>query len=250
MRHFIHLAYKGTAYRGWQRQLNVPSVQQTLEEKIEQLLRRDVFVHGCGRTDAGVHASQFYAHIDMNAEEAAKLRRLNLVLPEDIIIKEIFQVEDRTSAQLDAVSRTYQYNIHFEKNPFIGHTSSLYGRWDYDLDLMKQGFEKIGEASDFYQFCKTVNNYRTTDCKIFDLAFDSDKKAKTLKLTIKANRFLRGMIRYLVSDVLAIGSRDLEICDWVASLQNEKERNNKLAAHPQGLHLIGVSYDTKVKDIV
>ena len=242
MRHFIHLAYKGTNYRGWQRQLSVSSVQQTIEEKIALLLRREPYIHGCGRTDAGVHASQFYAHIDMSAEEAEKLRRLNMVLPEDISIKEIFQVGDKMSAQLDAVSRTYQYNIHFKKNPFLAEVSSLYDFKKYDLDLMKKGFYKIGEATDFYAYCKTVKNYITTDCKIFDLSFEEDKKAHTLKLTIKANRFLRGMIRYLVSDLLDLGSGRLKFAVWEAQLMSQKERVEKLAAHPQGLDLIKVSY--------
>lgn len=242
MRYFIHLAYNGTRYHGWQRQPAVSSVQETIENKIAQLIRREAPIHGCGRTDAGVHASQFFAHIDIEPEEAIKLERLNLVLPEAIIIKDIFEVKDNKSAQLDATSRTYQYNIHFKKNPFLASTSSFYGWKPYDLDLMKKGFDRIGEATDFYQFCKTVKNYKTTDCKIFSLKFDSDQAEQTLKLTIKANRFLRGMIRYLVADVLALGAGNLAFSDWQATLNNEKERMHKVAAHPQGLHLIEVSY--------
>jgi len=236
------MAYKGTNYRGWQRQKFVPSVQQTIEEKIIQLLRRDIYIHGCGRTDAGVHASQFFAHIDLELHELEKIERLNMVLPNDIVIKDIFKVEANKSAQLDAVSRAYQYNIHFHKNPFITLTSALYDHRDYDLEKMEKAFYLIGEATDFFQFCKTVKNYKTTDCKIFDLTFNKSATSNTIHLKIKANRFLRGMIRYLVGDLLALGTGRLKLEKWEGTLQNKQERKEKFLAHPQGLSLIEVKY--------
>ena len=242
MRYFLEIAYNGTNYRGWQRQKSVSSVQQTIEEKIIQLLRRDTYIHGCGRTDAGVHASQFFAHIDLEFHEAEKLNRLNMILPKDIVIKDIFQVEDNKSAQLDATSRTYQYNIHFEKNPFLAKTSALYDHKSYDLMIMEKAFYLIGEANDFFQFCKTVKNYKTTDCKIFELNFAKNDSSNTIHLKIKANRFLRGMIRYLVGDLLALGTGRLKLEAWEATLQNKQERTEKFLAHPQGLSLIEVKY--------
>ena len=124
MRYFIHLAYNGSAFFGWQIQPNHPSVQETLENCLSLLLHEErVAVTGCGRTDTGVHASSFYTHFDtekqFSPEECQQLvQKLNSFLPKEIVIFDLFEVAPDLHARFDAESRTYQYHVCTHKNPF------------------------------------------------------------------------------------------------------------------------------------
>ena len=241
-RFFLHLAYKGSNYHGWQKQVDVPSVQETIEDALFQLYARTIHCHGCGRTDKGVHASQFYAHIDLNKEEIDRLPRLKMILPDDILLKEHLAVSQELNAQFDAKLRTYTYKIHFEKSPTIEEISALYDKEDYDLEILKEAFHMIKPIKDFEYFCKTPDTYKSTICEIEDVAYEVVEKNK-VHLHITADRFLRSMIRYLIAALLDVASGKISLVTWAKILNKTIPVPHRKEAHPQGLYLSKVVYD-------
>jgi len=206
MRHFFHIAYKGTNYRGWQRQPNVISVQEILETQINHLLNVNTFIVGCGRTDAGVHASQFFFHLDVEKKWDFDLKyRLNKVLPPDIAIHDIIEVADNTHAQFDATERTYEYLIHTQKSPFLNDISAWYDE-KLDLEKMKTAVALLPKYDDFHAFCKTPDKHNHTLCKVVSARLFSDNNGNNIRFEITANRFLRGMIRIIVDRLIQVGT--------------------------------------------
>ncbi len=205
MRYFIELRYKGAAYCGWQRQNDVPSVQQTLERALSTLLRVDTEVVGAGRTDTGVNASYYVAHFDSDValEDVAQfVYKLNLILPEDIAIFRIREVAPEAHARFDAVQREYRYYIEQTKNPFTRD-----GSWQYyvplDVDAMNRAAECLLRYEDFTSFAKLNSNNKTNICHISHAEWVRD--GERLCFTVVADRFLRNMVRALVGTLVDVG---------------------------------------------
>ena len=166
-RYFIHLAYNGLRYHGYQIQPDASSVQEELEKCLSMKLGQTIGVIGCGRTDTGVHARNFYAHFDVekaidNAETL--VNRLNAFLPADIVVYRIWEVASDFHARFDTVSRTYHYYITRTKNPF--HTDDafyLYG--NLDVETMQQAADLLFDYSDFTSFSKLHTQVKTNNCK-------------------------------------------------------------------------------------
>lgn len=244
MKYFLHLAYKGTNYSGWQRQINTPyTIQQTLEEAVSKMVGQPTTCIGCGRTDAGVHASQFYAHIVVEkAFDYDPVERLNRMLPNDISIYECLPVEYANHAQYDATSRTYEYHIHGQKNAFLSELSAHYAFENLDFEKLKIAAKLIVETSDFRAFCKQPDLYKHTVCHIKTAHLDIDEKAQKIVFTITANRFLRGMIRLLVGNMLAVGYGKMSLESFENALKTGVAPKFYRAAYPQGLYLAKVVY--------
>ncbi|MFT7605472.1 MAG: tRNA pseudouridine38-40 synthase, partial [Saprospiraceae bacterium] len=166
MKYFLHLAYKGTNYHGWQRQEQVSSVQATIEDDLRKMFQRDdLTIHGCGRTDAGVHASHYYAHFVVDKEiEFDLVYKLNRMLPDDIVIYDLIPVVEKANAQLDAISRTYEYHIHLKKDPFLIEKSACYDMLDLDLELMNAATQLLTKYEDFKYFCLQPELHKHTRC--------------------------------------------------------------------------------------
>ena len=256
MRHFLHLAYQGTRYRGWQRQANVNSVQQTIEEHFSKILKQQTYIYGCGRTDAEVHASQYFAQIDIPADLNFDLvQRINYILPNDISIYEIIPVPQNSNAQRDAVERQYQYYIHLDKTAILHNTSSYYHIDQLNLDSMRAAIDILKETQDFRSLCKGPDVYKHTLCDIKDIQLSTSYNDKRLKLTITSNRFLRAMIRNIVARLLEIGQGKLCIKKFedIVSRQESFEYPHVRQAHPQGLYLSKVVYpylERELKEVV
>ena len=240
-RYFLHLAYNGAKYCGWQIQPNAPSVQETLEKGISTVLRERVEVVGCGRTDAGVHASDFYAHFDaVGAVDVEQLRfKLNSFLPTDIVIYGVFGVRDEAHARFDAVSRTYQYHVCNGRQPFRG---GLYGRifFDPDVEAMNRAAEALLEYEDFTSFSKLHTQTKTNNCRLLEAHWDVVDGEYVF--TIRSNRFLRNMVRSITGTLLDVGRGKLD----VAGLRGIVEQRNRCAAGvsmpAEGLFLTRVEY--------
>lgn len=239
-RFFLRLSYNGQNYHGWQKQVDVPSVQGQIEDCLQRLFGRSIHCHGCGRTDKGVHASDFYAHIDLEPKEHLKLKRLDKILPREIRLKRIYKQDRSQDAQMHASARTYLYQMHFDKAPFIEETSALYDKTSYDHDKIEKAFLMLREVKDFKSFCKTPSAYKNTLCNIMDLKISRSTDRITLQLT--ANRFLRSMIRYLVASILDVGASRISLEDWQRILQNELELPFRKEAYAHGLFLKEVLY--------
>ena len=220
MRYFIELSYNGKAYHGWQNQPNAITVQQVLEEALSVLLNTKIEVVGAGRTDSGVHASQMYAHVDVDVElDISTLSyKLNSFLPNDIAIHDIYKVKDEAHARFDATSRTYHYKISTKKNVFNNDFA-------YQLQLPLD-FEKMNEAckillqyKDFQCFSKSNTDVKTYNCNIMEAKWIYDHNELTFIVT--ADRFLRNMVRAIVGTMINIGLGKIEVKELISIIESK-----------------------------
>ena len=275
-RYFIELAYDGTCYHGWQVQQNAVSVQEVLNEKLSVILRQPVETTGCGRTDTGVHARQFFAHFDAEGESIVdspwsmvktedeatgvhKLstndtseatidygpsamdykRSLNSILPKDIAVKRIFPVAPDSHARFDAALRSYEYHIHFDKDPFKNGYS-----WEMrdvpDISLMNKAAAIVMLYTDFSCFSKSNTQVKTNICKISKAEWM--QAGEGIIFHISADRFLRNMVRAIVGTLLMVGKREIKP-EAVRQIIESKNRSNAGISVPAcGLYLTEVKY--------
>lgn len=245
-RFFIELAYDGTNYHGWQSQHNAISVQEVLNKALSTILREPIETLGCGRTDAGVHAKQFFAHFTPHPPKGgafeftdAHIRGLNSILPQDIAIKRIFPVAPDAHARFDATLRSYEYHIHFNKDPFKNGQSWLL-RDEPDIALMNQAAEIIREYIDFSCFSKSNTQVKTNNCKISRAEWV--KTDGGIIFHISADRFLRNMVRAIVGTLLQVGHRTIEPESVRAIIESKNRSNAGVSVPACGLYLTQVLY--------
>lgn len=242
-RYFIELSYDGTTYHGWQTQPNGITVQECLDKALSTYFRQEIISLGCGRTDAGVHATQFYAHfdvLDLTPELVINgLGGINSLLPYSISAKRIFAVADDAHARFDALSRAYKYYLHFEKDPFKIDRSWLY-KGKLDMQLMNDAAKILMDYTDFSCFSKSNTQTFTNNCKLMELGFESIDGG--MVFTIKADRFLRNMVRAIVGTLILVGKGDLKVED-MTTIINSKNRSKAGQSVPAcGLYLVSVAY--------
>lgn len=226
-RYFIEIAYRGTDFHGWQSQPNAVSVQQTIEENLSTVLRRPVPITGAGRTDTGVHALQMFAHFDVEElpVPADKLvASLNNMCGKDIAIKRIFEVSPDLHARFSAISRTYNYFIHFNKDPFLSDRSCR-SSVRLDVDAMNEAAGLLLETSDFTSFAKLHSDAKTNICKVYKAEWSVIGQDRIV-FTIKADRFLRNMVRAVVGTLVEIGRGKMTL----EGFRNVIEKKDRCAA--------------------
>ncbi len=244
MRYFLHLGFDGSNYSGWQKQHNTQNtVQEVIERTLFQLFKKRVSVAGCGRTDAGVHASQYVMQLKLAEAPTFDLKfRLNKNLPDDIAIFDIIEVSDEQHCQFSAVARTYDYFIHWKKDPVLMRYSVFYEDSALDFELMRKAAAMIRVTKDFRPLCKQPDLYEDTMCQIMNCEVFVNEEQGRLRFTITSDRFLRGMVRYCVFFLLKVGSREMSLAEFEAILNQEKELKQKQPALPNGLFLSKVEY--------
>jgi tRNA pseudouridine38-40 synthase len=243
LRYFVHIGYNGQRYNGWQKQPGVLNVQGVIELALSQILKTPVFVIGCGRTDAHVHASQFFFHMDIGQEwEFDLLFRLNKILPHSIAVFDIIPVEAQRHARFDAVLRSYDYFLHTYKNPFLNGLSSYYLLRDLDFDKMKQAASILPNYKDYRAFCTSPDKYEHTLCNVMSASLQADPNGDKLRFSISSNRFLGKMIRIIMGQLLKIGNGVLSIDEFENYLITNTTPELITPAHPEGLYLSKVSY--------
>ena len=244
MRYFGRIAYNGTQYVGWQYQPNGKSIQQQLEEVLSVILRESVSVMGCGRTDAGVHASEFYFHFDCNEilNKALLLNKLNGLLPGDIVFTDIIPVAHSAHARFDAEWRTYRYYVSGCKDPF--RANAVF----YHTLMFKTQFESVCRTAEvisgyweFFPFCKSNSQTPHYLCNIKSIKWSAISDQHWV-FEVTANRFLRGMIRLMVGSCLMVGMGKTDLEDIVDSLENQSELTRPWSVPGHGLYLCGVEY--------
>lgn len=257
-RYFIELAYNGTAYHGWQVQQNAVSVQELLNKALSTILRQPIETTGCGRTDTGVHAKEFFAHFDVEGHSSSFIdhskaandepltinheqvtRGLNALLPPDIAIKNVIPVHTDAHARFDATARSYQYHIHFNKDPFLQGAS-----WQLrdvpDLELMNQAAAIIMEYIDFSCFSKSNTQVKTNNCKITRAEWVKTDIGIVFHIT--ADRFLRNMVRAIVGTLMMVGRKEMEP-EGIREIIESKSRSSAGTSVPAcGLYLTEVKY--------
>lgn len=243
MRIRIQLSYSGTSYCGWQKQPGDSSVQQTLEDSFSMILRQPVEIVGCGRTDTGVHARNYTAHADVHdIQWSDKLvYQLNSVLPKDIAIHHISEADAAFHARFDAVERHYKYYLHAHKDPFRLSQSFYFLQYiELDQQAMHEAAAMILSHSQFKPFCKTGSDADHYKCRVTESNWIFDKEQAIY--SIRANRFLRGMVRLIVGSCLNIGLKKISIEDLKESMDQQSPVSHSWSVPPEGLFLEDVTY--------
>jgi tRNA pseudouridine38-40 synthase len=242
-RFFLEIAYNGTSYHGWQVQENAVTVQEVLNKALKTLLREEVETVGCGRTDTGVHAREFFLHFDSHNPRLLTDNRIvhgiNALLPFDIAVKRILPVGNDAHARFDAVLRSYEYHMHFHKDPFR-HAFSWWHRDRPDIELMNRAASIIMEYSDFSCFSKSNTQTFTNNCIV--------SRAEWLEMPggmifhVSADRFLRNMVRAIVGTLIDVGRKKIapETMHSIIESKNRSEAGTSVPAC--GLYLTEVRY--------
>lgn len=242
MRFFIKFSYKGTNYHGWQKQPNAISVQEVLEKGLSTILNKSVVLMGAGRTDTGVHAKEMYAHFDFETPFAAEsfVHKLNSFLPIDIVVFEIFKVDDHAHARFDAKKRTYQYHINPYKDVFLTDQSWYYHQ-NLNIDLMNKAAQILLQYTDFQCFSKVHTDVNTFNCNIFEAFWT--KENNQLIFTITADRFLRNMVRAIVGTLVYAGINKITIEEFEQIIKNKNRSEAGFSVPACGLFLTKIEYD-------
>ena len=241
-RYFVSISYDGTAYHGWQVQPNGHSVQAELQRCLSTLLRDDISVTGAGRTDAGVHARCMVAHFDIEGpiDEAQLTYKLNRILPRDIFVQKVWEVDNEMHARFSAVSRTYYYYIHTQKDPFLrAYSCELH--YPLDFPKMNEAAARLLHYDDFGAFCKSHTDTKTTLCKVTQARW-VQLSPSSWYFEISANRFLRNMVRAVVGTLIDVGRGRLSVDDFCKVVEGKKrtEAGESMPAH--ALFLQNVTY--------
>jgi tRNA pseudouridine38-40 synthase len=243
VRYFFHIGYSGTNYRGWQRQSKAQNIQAVFEASLSQILKIPINIIGCGRTDAQVHASQFFFHVDIAYTwDYDLLFRLNKLLPVDIAAFDIIPMTGFPHARFDANKRSYDYFIHTYKDPFLSNVSALYLERNLKLDKMKEAASLLTKYNDYAAFCKGPSDYKHTLCHVSAAQLYADANGDKLRFSITANRFLSKMIRIIMGKLLEIGKGELSIQEFEDILSTKETTKTIEPAYPQGLFLSKVTY--------
>ena len=245
-RYFLEIAYCGTNYHGWQIQPNNHTVQAEFEDRLSKKLREPIRSYGCGRTDAAVHASQYFVQFDTEQELNANLvYELNSFLPRDIAVKAMYlavpQVDGKPiHARFDAYERQYEYYLSQVKDPFgIGRVTSV-GSQKLDIELMQKAAELLPEYKVFKTFSKLDAGNKNYECTMYWAKWEQE--GDKFKFTISANRFLRSMVRKIVGTMLLVGTKRMSIAEMRDAIESEDPAKAGLTAPPDGLYLSCVKY--------
>lgn len=239
---FAEISYNGKNYHGWQKQPNAISVQSVVEKAFNVILRDKEFsCIGCGRTDTGVHAKQFYFHFETKEEIVFDkfVYKVNTLLPPDIVVHRLLKMHDEAHTRFDAVSRTYQYYINQKKNPFIEDISYSYSR-KLNVDLMNEACKTLFDYSDFTSFSKVNTGAKTNNCVIKHAQWT--KNGNSLVFEISADRFLRNMVRAIVGTLLEVGLEKITVNDFRKIIESKNRCDAGTSVPGHGLFLTKVIY--------
>lgn len=245
-RYFIELAYKGTKFHGWQIQPNAVSVQGNMEKALSTITRESIAVTGAGRTDTGVHASYFVAHFDSsqaNLEHPDFTHKLNSFLKDDIVVFNISKVSEEAHARFDALSRTYHYHMNLVKNPFSVETSWYFYRLP-EVALMNKACNFLFNYVDFTSFSKLHTDVKTNNCKIMHAEWI--QQGHKLVFVVKADRFLRNMVRALVGTLLEVGLGKMDLNDFIAVIESKDRKAAGFSVPAHGLFLTDIEYPKEI----
>lgn len=240
-RYFLQLGYKGSAYHGFQVQDNARTIQSELQRALYILFKTDIVLTGSSRTDAGVHAIQNFFHFDTDLPIQAKhVYNLNAILPPDIYVRDIQQVAPTAHCRFDAIAREYHYYIYTRKDPFMEDRGWHYP-YQLDIELLNKAAELLKKHTDFTSFAKRNTQVFTHNCSIETSNWELLDE-HTLRYTVKANRFLRGMVRGLVGTMVKVGRGNISLAEFENIITAKDCSKADFSTPPQGLFLVKVIY--------
>lgn len=245
MRYFFEIAYHGKNYNGWQSQHTGLGIQEVVENALSKLLREEIQIQGSGRTDTGVHCEQQFFHADVTEKINVSdlIIKLNSILPKDIAIRDIFEVNPNANARYDAVERTYRYEISRVKNPFLTDLA-----WHFfkkvNVQTMNHAAALLVGEFDYECFSKVKTNVNHFLCDIKKAEWQED--GDRLVFFITANRFLRGMVRAIVGTLLDVGSGKISEQDFQHIIKSKDRKRASANVPAHGLYLMKVVYSESV----
>ncbi|MBG0859463.1 MAG: tRNA pseudouridine(38-40) synthase TruA [Bacteroidales bacterium] len=246
-RYFIYISYRGTSYHGWQVQPNSVTVQKILDEALSTILRENISTTGAGRTDTGVHAMVFCAHFDSKANDLDRRKslifRLNRYLPGDISVTAVRRVVPDANARYSAVSRTYKYYITGVKDPFSEDSGWLV-HGNLNIPAMNDAASLLLDHSDFTSFSRLHSGNKTNICRILEARWEEEKNK--LVFTIKADRFLRNMVRAIVGTMTDVGSGKINVREFEEIILAKNRSKAGKSAPAKGLFLMAIEYPGEI----
>ena len=244
MRYFIDISYDGSNYHGWQIQPNADTVQHQINLAFSTILNEEINVLGAGRTDTGVHAKKMIAHFDTNQTiDFEKFKyRINGFLKNDISLNDIYKVKEDAHARFSAISRTYEYRVSRTKNPFSVNSYFLFR--DLDFQSMKKACKFLHGSHDYTSFAKLHSENYTNNCEVYIANWKEDENL--LIFTIKANRFLRNMVRAIVGTLIEIGEGKISFSDIETILMSKDRAKAGYSVPAKGLSLIDIEYPKEI----
>ena len=243
MRYFIEISYLGTNYHGWQSQPNAITIQEITENCLSKILNNPVKLVAAGRTDAGVHAKQMYAHFDSDMiinDKKSFEHKVNSFLPKDIVVKKFILVHDNAHARFDALYREYEYHISLIKNPFEIDKAYFFKK-SLDIKKMNKCCNTMLQYSNFKSFSKSKTDVKTYDCKIYEAKWMLDKNSLIFK--IKADRFLRNMVRAIVGTLIEIGLGKITEKEFKLIIEKKDRQLAGFSVPAHALFLKKIEYD-------
>ena len=244
VRYFLEVAYKGTHYGGFQVQTNAHTIQGEVEKALLVYFRMKIDLTGSSRTDAGVHALQNFFHFDceiaLDLKGQGAVYHLNAILPQDIVVKEIKEVENDAHCRFDATSRMYEYTLYWSKNPFLADRAFYYP-YKLDLEKLQAAAVLVKETEDFEAFSKRKVQVQHFRCNIYESSwlYGVDQ---TLVYRVRGNRFLRGMVRGLVGTMLKVGTGKINTETFKEIIDSRDVQKADFSMPAHGLTLMKVSY--------
>ena len=246
-RYFIEVSYDGALYGGFQIQSNCQTIQGEVEKVFETFFRTAIPLSGASRTDAGVHAMQNFFHFDTALKiEAKQLYNFNAMLPSSIAIHNIYSVPNDAHARFDATARSYLYQLHAQKNPFL-EGRSWYYPFPVDMVRMQNATDSLLTYTSFESFSKKNTQVNTFECQISKAFWEQTADGLTFHIT--ANRFLRGMIRGLVGTLLQVGRGQISLERWHEIVLSKNEQLADFSTPAHGLYLSLIQYPNYLKKI-
>lgn len=240
----MDITYRGTHFNGWQTQPNGVTIQEEIEKGLKLLLKKETPITGSGRTDAGVHAMQQIAHFDSDEIDANQLTyKLNSLLSKDIAINKVMPVKDDANARFSAISRTYHYHLHQAKDPFKVGTSYYFSP-ALNVTQINKGCEIIRGWQNFECFSRVHTEVNHFNCDVFEARWTHEQGSYLF--VIKANRFLRGMVRAIVGTLLDVGQGKTSLDELKEILESNDRKRAGRAVPAEGLYLQEVKYPAEI----
>ena len=246
MRYFIELAYKGTNYHGWQLQPNAISIQQCINKAFSTILRNTIEVVGAGRTDAGVHAEQLFAHFDFEPEfnTTEIIYKVNAVLPNNIVVYNVFKTISEAHTRFDALSRSYEYRILLGRNPFLLEITWQLINKKLNIAKMNEAAQILLSFTNFKCFSRSNTDVKTYNCSISKAEWVLN--GSSLIFYITADRFLRNMVRAIVGTLLEVGIGKTTIKEFEQIIESKDRCSAGPSAPAQGLFLSNIKYPENI----
>lgn len=242
-KYFVQASYIGKGYSGWQSQKNGKSIQEQIELALAKIYKHPITIHGCGRTDTGVHATNYVFHVVLpKTLPPYILHKANNALPTQIALHKFVPVDAKANAQLSAEMRAYTYYVHFTKNPYLNSFSTYYFVKNMDVKKLKEAASFVVGKHDFRNFCLEPDKHKSTICTLSQVEVFQHEGRNQLAIRFFGDHYLRSMIRLLVGELLEVGKGNTSVADFKRYIDVQEKKPKSHKAHANGLHLTAVHY--------